>query len=72
MHPKYNITDRQREVYDFVVAYIEENDQAPTFREIAEGLDHKTLSNVHRMLHALRDRNWIDFLDNRARSIIIL
>lgn len=69
---KYALTKRQRDVYDFIKAYIDEHNQPPNFDEIMDAVDLKSKSGVHRLVHGLRERNWIDFLDNRARSITIL
>lgn len=68
---KYSITPRQRRVYEFIRMYINKYEKAPSYREICDGCGIQSLSNITQILRSLRKRNWIDYLDGEARSIII-
>ena len=52
-------TDRRREVYDFLGAYIARHGHAPKLREIADHLGIRSRGVVHRYLSALRDEGLI-------------
>ncbi|MEK6770577.1 MAG: transcriptional repressor LexA [Pseudomonadota bacterium] len=52
-------TDRHREVYDFLGAYIARHGHAPKLREIADHLGIRSRGVVHRYLSALRDEGLI-------------
>lgn len=53
------LTDRQREVYEFLRGFMERNDgKAPSITEIAEHFDCGR-STVFSHLRQLRDRGWI-------------
>lgn len=69
---KFNLTTMQKKAYVFIKDYIEEHDQAPSFDEIMVGVGLKSKSGVHRLVYALKDRGWIDFIMYRKRSIVIL
>jgi repressor LexA len=69
---KYSLTPRQKQAYDFIVAYIDANDKSPSYHEIMVGTGLRSKSGANRLCYGLKDRGWIDFLPNCARSIIIL
>lgn len=69
---KYNLTSKQREAYEWIKAYIKNEDQSPSYDEIMIGIGIKSKSGVARLCNGLKDRGWIDFIPNRSRSIIIL
>lgn len=69
---KYNLTPKQKTAYTWIKAYIEENDQSPSYDEIMIGIGLKSKSGVSRLCNGLKDRGWIDFKPNLARSIVIL
>ncbi len=52
-------TDRSREVYDFLGAYMARHGHAPKLREIADHLGIRSRGVVHRYLSALRDEGLI-------------
>ena len=68
----YTITDKQREVFDFLKSYIEENGRSPSYEEIKEetGLSHK--SAVHNIIKSLERRGWIKTLPHKSRAIEII
>ncbi len=64
--------DRQRQIYDFIQTYIEENKYSPSMREITAGVGLKSVSTVHEHLDRMRKNGYIDFVDSRSRTISIL
>jgi SOS-response transcriptional repressor LexA len=69
---KYNLTTKQREAYEWIKAYIENEGGSPSYDEIMLGIGLKSKSGVSSLCNGLKDRGWIDFKPNLARSIIIL
>lgn len=53
------LTPKQKEVLDFIVAFIHERNYPPSFREIASGLNLASPSTVHVHIHALRERGYL-------------
>ena len=53
------LTPKQKEVLDFVVQYIHEQGYAPSYREIATGLELASPSTVHAHIQALRTRGYL-------------
>jgi len=49
----YNVTPKQKKVYDFICKYIKKNDLSPTFREIMEGCGIKSTAHVSMVIDAL-------------------
>lgn len=53
------LTPKQKEVLDFIVAFLAEKGYPPSFREIASGLDLASPSTVHVHIQALRLRGFL-------------
>lgn len=67
------LTDKQREVLDFLRAWAKEHDgQTPSYRQIAEGVELVSLSGVLRLLKGLEERGYISRMEQRPRSIRLL
>jgi repressor LexA len=62
-------TDRGREVYDFIRAYVARHGYAPKLREIGERLGIGSRGTVHRHLRALADEGLLAIEPERARGI---
>jgi repressor LexA len=62
-------TDRGREVYDFIRAYVTRHGYAPKLREIGEQLGIASRGTVHRHLRALADEGLLAIEPERARGI---
>jgi repressor LexA len=67
-----NLTDRQKEVLNFISTYIEDNKYPPTFREIAKALDISSTKGVTDHLAVLEKKGFINRIKNNSRSIQIL
>ena len=63
------ITKKQKRVYDFIVKFINENEYAPTIREVAKGLNLSSPATVYSHIEALRNKG---YLENNKRGTRIL
>lgn len=67
-----SLTRRQREIYNFIKRYIEDNDFAPSLEEIARQFRIASLNAIYKHLNALEQRGYLRRLTNQARSIRLL
>jgi repressor LexA len=63
------LTPRQKEVLDFLVAYLERHGFSPSFEEIAAGLNLSSLATVHKHISALEQKGYLRRRFNESRSI---
>ena len=64
------LTKKQREVLDFIEAFIQEHSYTPSYREIAKGLGLSSPSTVYQHIQALCEKGVINTgEDGAARSI---
>lgn len=66
------ITRRQKEVLDFISAFVQRNGYSPSFEEIAHGLDLRSLATVHKHITNLQNKGLLARAHNRSRSIDVL
>lgn len=66
------LTRRQQEILDWIVAYIAANGESPTLRELADGFDFPAPSYVREHLNALERKGWISRRKQKKRSIRVL
>tara|TARA_R110000824_G_scaffold365782_1_gene554332 strand:+ start:326 stop:589 length:264 start_codon:yes stop_codon:yes gene_type:complete len=67
-----SLTRKQKKVLSFIISYKKENKQSPTFREIADGINLISTSNIDRYIFVLKNKNFIDYLPYSHRSITVL
>lgn len=65
------MTDRDLEVYKFIVQYIKDNGYAPTYREIGRGIN-LSLSNVVTYIKHLEFDGWIKTKPHSPRAIKVI
>jgi SOS-response transcriptional repressor LexA len=65
------LTKRQSEALAFIRGFIEAKGYSPSTVEIMQGLGLASKSGVNRLVHGLRERGAVDFLDYRQRSIVL-
>lgn len=63
------LTPRQKELLDYIRAYIDELGYSPSFDEMKAAVGLKSKSGIHRLLAALEERGFIRKLPHRARAI---
>ncbi|MCC6545866.1 transcriptional repressor LexA [Candidatus Sumerlaeota bacterium] len=66
------LTRRQREVFDFIRQFIEENSYSPSLEEIAKGMELSSLATVHKHLSNLATKGIIKRHWNKGRGIEIV
>ena len=66
------VTRRQKEVLDFLEAFVSRNGYSPSFEEIARGMGLKSLATVHKHITNLEKKGMLDRVHNRSRSIDVL
>jgi len=65
------LTRRQKEVLDFIAAFIEENGYSPSYEELASGLSLASVATVHKHIEALESRGYLRRGFNQSRSVEI-
>ncbi|MEB2345848.1 MAG: transcriptional repressor LexA [Deltaproteobacteria bacterium] len=63
------LTRRQREIYDFVCAFIDEQGYSPSLEEIGARFGLSSVATVHKHVHQLVGKGWLRKSWNRARSL---
>lgn len=67
-----SLTERQHELLDFIKAHLTEFGTGPSFREMQDELEAKSISQIHRLLTSLEERGHIVRAKNRARAISVV
>lgn len=65
-------TKRQKELLDFVDAFIKEHGYGPSYREIMSGLGYKSVSTVAIHIDGLIAKGYLRKRDNSARSLEVV
>ena len=63
------LTKRQKEVLDFIVGFLKENDYGPSFEEIAAGMGLASIATVHKHLTALESKGYLKRSFNQSRAL---
>jgi repressor LexA len=66
---KKPLTEKQRLVFEFIKMFIEIKGFSPCLQEIATGLNMRSRSNIHRIVHCLENRNLLSIVPLKARSL---
>jgi repressor LexA len=66
------ITKRQRQVYDFIYGFVQENGYSPSFEEICHGMGLSSQATVHKHISNLEKKGLLKRDYNRSRSIDVL
>ena len=66
------LTKRQKELLDYLQAYIEEHGYAPTLEEIGRNFALGSLATVHKHLQNLERKGHIRRLPNRSRALEVM
>lgn len=66
------MTPKQKLVFDFINVYIQVKGYSPSFMNIAEGLNLKSKSNIHRLVHELEKKGLLRVKPYTVRSIELL
>ncbi len=63
------LTKRQREIFDFLNEFIDQNGYAPSLEEIGRRFGLSSLATVHKHLTNLQEKGFIKRAWNRSRSV---
>lgn len=63
------LTQRQKEVLDFIAAYQVEHGFSPSYEEIARGMNLASIATVHKHISALHAKNYLQRGHNQSRSV---
>jgi repressor LexA len=66
------LTQRQKQVLDFVVSHVDAHDVAPSLEEIAQHLGLSSVSNAHQHVDALIRRGYLRRGANRSRDLEVV
>ena len=66
------LTKKQKELFDFVNAYIDKSKISPSFEEMKNALGLKSKSGIHVLVTSLEQRGFIKRLKHKARAMEIL
>lgn len=63
------LTKKQREIVDFIQAFITNNRYAPTFREVATQFNYKSMGTVHKHIESLKAKGVLTKEEGVSRSL---
>jgi repressor LexA len=66
------LTRRQKQVFDFLVNFINRRGYSPSFEEIGEGLGLSSLATVHKHMETLEKKGFIRRGHNQSRSVEVV
>ena len=66
------LTRRQKQVFDFLVEFINRSGYSPSFEEIGAGLGVSSLATVHKHLETLEKKGFVRRGYNQSRSLEII
>ena len=65
------LSQKQQEIYDYILSFAQENGYPPSVREIAQHVGLKSPSTVHFHLKGLREAGLISQAEGKTRAITI-
>lgn len=66
------MTERQKIVLDFISMYMKMNGYPPSYQEIAIGLNLRSKSNIHRIIHSLQKKGMLSVKPHMIRSLKVI
>ena len=67
-----SLTKAQKELYDWLVEYIETNQYAPSIRQMMKAMNLRSPAPIQSRLERLRSKGYISWAEGKARTIRIL
>ncbi|MBU0570354.1 transcriptional repressor LexA, partial [Patescibacteria group bacterium] len=65
----YNLTKRQKQIFDYIKSFIDKKGYSPTFEELRKHLKLKALSGIYQHVNALIDKGYITRDENATRGL---
>jgi repressor LexA len=69
---KLGLTARQQELLSFIIGFFREHGYAPSFDEMAAGINSPSRGSTHGLVERLIERGYLKRLANRTRSIALV
>ena len=69
---KQGLTVQQARLMKFIKLYVKKNGHTPSYREMMAGLNVRSPSSVHRAVHHLVERGYVQVTPAKSRSIVVL
>jgi repressor LexA len=66
------MTERQKMVLDFINLYIKMKGFPPSYMDIATGLNLRSKSNIHRLVHDLKGKGLLEVKPYMVRSLKVI
>jgi repressor LexA len=66
------LTSREQELFDWLVAYIEDHGYSPTIRQMVEAMRLKANAPIQHRLRQLKNKGYLDWEPNKMRTLRIL
>ena len=66
-----DITIRETELLEYIIKFKQTNGFSPTVREMAKGINTKSLNHINTMMYSLQDKGYISLKEKRPRTIVI-
>lgn len=67
-----NLTPVQKELYDWLVQYINTNKHSPSIREMMKAMKLRSPAPIQSRLEKMRNKGYIDWTEGQARTLRIL
>ena len=69
---KRGLTPKQMKILQVIQSFMKSNGYPPSYEEIKQLMGLRSKSNVHRYIHVLKKRGYLDFLPAQSRSLYLL
>lgn len=67
------LAPKQKQIYDYIVEYMENNGFAPSYREIQDAMGYKSISTVFQELDAIEKKGFIERpIPGSPRAILVV
>jgi len=67
-----NLTKRQLAVLNFIRTFLEEEARSPTLKEIADGVGSNAVSTIHKHVHHLTEKGFLDRSHGSGNNIVVV
>ena len=67
----FDLTIRETELLEYIIKFKQTNGFSPTIREMAKGINTKSLNHINNMIYSLQDKGYISLKEKRPRTIVI-
>ena len=69
---KKGLTPKMKKILHEIQAFSESNGYSPSYEELKQLIGLKSKSNIHRYVHTLKKRGYLDDIPYSKRSIVLL